>query len=257
MTRRGTKGAAGLTRRTIGHLAVSLVLGCGALSPAFAAKASSEAKPANAQLDKLANELRPLVKNTKSLPADATWAKTVDGQVLVKVLIVGASTDPDLVSLRADVVARGGSVHYNYISVRALAAMLPTTALAAIAERNDVLAISPNRATQRQTSLVQMVSGIGELTGTTSKTSTSSTLDGRGVGIAVLDSGIDFRHQNLQGADGKTRVRGAVDFVSLGRTIFSGGWTAGRDFSQTIKIADRCQPDLERHGHHGAFRHGA
>ncbi len=184
-------------------------------------------------LDKLSMELRPLASSPLAVPADATWAKTVNGQVLVKALIVSTGTDADLVSLRADVLARGGSVFYNYIAVRALSVMVPTTALSPLVNRSDVLAIAPNRATQRQASLMQMASGAGDaLPGA----GTASALDGRGVGIAVLDSGIDFRHRNLMGADGKTRVRAAVDFVAMGQSTFlNGGWTAGRDHSQFIK----------------------
>ena len=229
-------------RWQLGGLAAALLLSLGAMPPALAAKKSSATTNATASiaaqlpayLDKLASDLLPLVASPATLPVDASWAKSVDGKVLVKVLIVGASTDAELTSMRADVLARGGSVFYNYVSVRALSAMLPASALAALAARSDVLAIAPNRATQRQASLVQMVSGAGDaLPGA----GTSGALDGRGVGIAVLDSGIDFRHRNLQGADGKSRVRAAVDIVSMGRTTFlDDGWTGGRDHSPMIKM---------------------
>ena len=53
---------------------------------------------------------------------------------MVKVLIVSDnSTDPDLTALRADVLARGGSVYMRYVSVRALSVLLPANQVAAIA----------------------------------------------------------------------------------------------------------------------------
>jgi serine protease AprX len=233
-------GSRGISlRQPLCGIVTGLLLMCGALSPASAAKqtAQTTAKVAvdapAANLDKLSVDLRPLVTSPGTVPVDAAWAKSSNGQVLVKVLIVGASTDAELTSLRADLLARGGSVFYNYVSVRALSAMLPTSALAVVAARSDVLTIAPNRATQRQASLVQTVSGAGDaLPGA----GTASALDGRGVGIAVLDSGIDFRHRNLLGADGKSRVRASVDFVAMGRmTFLDGGWTGGRDYSPMIK----------------------
>ena len=120
-------------RWQLGGLAAALLLTLGTVSSALAAKRStartttttSAATPVPTYRDKLSGDLQPLVASPGKLPADASWAKSVDGKVLVKVLIVGASTDAELTSMRADVLARGGSVFYNYVSVRALSAMLP------------------------------------------------------------------------------------------------------------------------------------
>jgi EAL domain len=116
-------------RQPLCGILAALLLMCGALSPASAARPAGESSakiaadaPA-ANPGKLSIDLRPLLTSPESLPAEVTWAKSVNGQVLVKVLIVAASTDAELVSLRADVIARGGSVFYNYLSVRAVAAM--------------------------------------------------------------------------------------------------------------------------------------
>ena len=59
-----------------------------------------------------------------------SFAKDVNGQRYVKVLIVSNSTDPDLVALRAQVVALGGSVYMRYVSVTALSAMVPARQVA-------------------------------------------------------------------------------------------------------------------------------
>lgn len=48
------------------------------------------------------------------------WAKDVDGIRYVKALIVSDSADPEPTSLRADVLAKVGSVYFRYLSVTAL-----------------------------------------------------------------------------------------------------------------------------------------
>jgi hypothetical protein len=49
-----------------------------------------------------------------------SWAKDINGSRYVKALVVANSADPDLVALRADVLAKGGSVYLRYVSVAAL-----------------------------------------------------------------------------------------------------------------------------------------
>src|SRR5690242_12007505 len=53
------------------------------------------------------------------------WAKLLGGEMLVRALVVANSDDPALTSLRQYIVNSGGSVYYNYVSIRALAVMLP------------------------------------------------------------------------------------------------------------------------------------
>jgi serine protease AprX len=192
----------------------------------------------NPSLAKLSSELHPLTSATAAAPADVTWARSVNGRVLVKVLIVASSADASLASLRADVLYRGGSVYYNFLSTRAIAAMVPASALQALAMRSDVLRISPNRSAKRQASLLQLTSNVTTTTTTaTLSGSTSGSTDGRGVAIAVLDSGIDFRHRHFRAADGTSRVRGVVDIVALGKTLFGDGWKAGFDYSPSSKVS--------------------
>jgi subtilisin family serine protease len=185
------------------------------------------------QLGKLSPDLIALASGSAGAPAGVAWAKANNGQFLVKVLIVAANSDPDLVSLRADILARGGSVFYNYLSVRAVAAMVPSAALSALSMRTDVISISPNRAAQRQASLLQATSNAGNAL---SASGSPAGLDGRGVGIAVLDSGIDFRHRNFS-AGTASRVKGVVDIVALSRSKYGDGWSKGVDYSPSVKAS--------------------
>ncbi|MFY9514362.1 MAG: protease inhibitor I9 family protein, partial [Rubrivivax sp.] len=98
--------------------------------------------------DKLARELM-------AIPAAVPWAQVVDGQLLVRAVVVSNSDDPTLSLLRQIVVGLGGSIFYNYSSLRALAVTLPADRLAELALRPDVVSVSPNRPVVRTASLLQ------------------------------------------------------------------------------------------------------
>ncbi|HSM21568.1 MAG TPA: S8 family serine peptidase, partial [Rubrivivax sp.] len=166
-----------------------------------------------------------------SAPPQVTWAKTLGGQTYAKVLIVASGSDARLTSLREAVLAQGGSVYSVFASVRAMAALVPVSALPALAARGDVLAIAPNRSTARTRSLVAESTGAAAVPGF----GTASAFDGRGVGIAVLDSGIDWDHRNMLDAAGKTRVAQVVDVVALNKQIVGTGWTRGKDYSEQVR----------------------
>ena len=188
-------------RSFIRHLAAlaSLLFALAWGSPALAQSAISS---------KVSPDLAAVVN---AMPAALpTWARMVGTQRYVRVLVVATGNDTNLAALRADMLARGGSVHYVYLSVRALAGLLPVGAVNAIATRSDVLAISPNRPASRSGSLLQDSSGASAAV----RSGTSLPLDGTGVGIAVLDSGIDFNHRSMLDANGKTRVSQVVDFAA-------------------------------------------
>ena len=90
------------------------------------------------------------------------WAKDIAGKRYVKVLLVGNGDDPEVVSLRAAVLAAGGSVYMHFVSAPVLSVMLPSNQVGAIANRSDVQGISPNRLTARTSSNLE--SSIGALT---------------------------------------------------------------------------------------------
>src|SRR2546423_8373730 len=160
------------------------------------------------------------------------WATLVNGELLVKVLVTAETDDQSLTALRSFVVSLGGSVYYNYASMRMVAVMVPASRLPDLARRTDVVSISPNRAVTRTASLLQLSTGAANASAPNRRT-----LDGSGVGIAVVDSGIDYSHQSvlgsaLLGLQTPTRVRQVVDFVQLGKP--GAGWIAGIDVSPLV-----------------------
>ncbi|MCL4697725.1 MAG: hypothetical protein KJ023_11855, partial [Burkholderiaceae bacterium] len=99
----------------------------------------ARAAPAAAQ-DRLAPELRAIqhAAQVGQPTTAAPWRRVVAGSEHVRVLVLAASADPELLALRRAIVAAGGSVHYGYQSERALAAMVPAAALPQLAARGDV-----------------------------------------------------------------------------------------------------------------------
>ena len=184
---------------------------------------------------KIAPDLARLIDGADT--ADKGWAKSVGGQMYAKVLVSASSSDPDLVELRKAVLALNGSVYYVSLSVRTLLALMPVAQLDTLAARSDVLAISPNRALARTGSLVADASGATAVPALGSAPAVA--VNGAGVGIAVLDSGIDWNHRHLQGANGKSRVATVVDIVGMSKRLNDNSWARGKDRSDRLASAIR------------------
>jgi hypothetical protein len=175
---------------------------------ACAAALATSAGPAAAQstLAKIAPDLARVI-GTAVMPSDLVWARTLGQGNFVKVLIVASGDDPRLDALRQTILANGGSIYYVYDSVRAMSAMLPVALVPVLAARTDVQMIMPNRPTARTASLLQDASGSSAVP----KIGGIPLVDGKGVGIAVLDSGIDWYHCSVLDAAGKSRVAQVVE----------------------------------------------
>ena len=208
-----------LLRQGIVIAALAAAIGAGGLGSARAQTSSGT---------KIAADLASVLTMT-SQPA-LTWAKWFDSNqtLYVKVVVVASSDDPDLAGLRQAVLAGGGSVNYVFASVRAMAAMVPAPLVPTIAQRSDVLMVVPNRPAGRAGGLVQDATGASAA----ARLVGSTPADGRGVGIAILDSGIDYTHRNLMDPAGKVRrVVQAADMVSIMGRAGANGWAVGQDYT--------------------------
>ncbi len=199
--------------------------------------ALSAALPAMAQTaaSKVAIELQ-LVINATAAPNNLSWATEMNNIRYVKVLMVSTAADPDLVALRADVLAKGGAVIRRFISVRALLAVLPANQVATLAARTDVQSIAPDRMTSQTASTLE--ASVGALTPAVRSYTTSTAytgLDGSGIGIAVLDSGIMRTHKHfLNNAGTTSRYQRGIDLQTYNTLTASGDklWVTGVDLSQ-------------------------
>jgi subtilisin family serine protease len=105
----------------------------------------------------------------------------------------------------------GGSVSRTYRNFNQVALELPAAAVAALASRSDVKYVSVDRPTEM----------MGHLEATTGAslvrnygTPSTGTINGTGIGIAVLDSGIYSAHHSFNTG----RVVASIDFTGEGRT---------------------------------------
>ncbi|MDH5340862.1 MAG: S8 family serine peptidase, partial [Rubrivivax sp.] len=237
---------------SVGVLALAAVsLGVSPAWAARAAKSTSSTSLASTETlvvqtgtvtsPKIAADLLAAI-NASSTPR-LSWAKDIDGVRYVKAIVVGTPTaDPELTSLRNSVLAAGGSIYFRYTSVAALSVLLPAQRVIDIANRADVQTLSPNRMTAR-TATTLTPSHLEQATGVTGVRSRSqatplgySGLDGAGIGIAVLDSGVMPAHALFADANGATRVRKALNILKTGdvTTTALKDWTPGVDQSAAL-----------------------
>jgi hypothetical protein len=150
----------------------------------------------------------------------------------VKVLIMARSSDTSLAALRAQVLASGGGVYYplhlDAGPVGDRAGLGGGHARGAVGRA--VHRAEPARAARAEPAAARL----GQAEPGRIALGSGGALDGSGVGIAVLDSGIDFRHTNFQRPDGSTRVAGTVDFVSMRKSFADGGWRVGNDYTPSL-----------------------
>ena len=149
----------------------------------------AQASDAQAQ-SKIAPDL--LAAITSSSAPLLPWLKSVNGQPMVKVLVTSNNADASLTDLRGFVLSLDGSVFYNYASFRMVAVMVPASRVMDLARRADVVTLSPNRAVVRASSQLQLTTGAANAV-----SPNGTRLDGNGVGIAIVDSGIGYSHQSV------------------------------------------------------------
>src|SRR5207253_3267423 len=108
----------------------------------------------------------------------------------------------------------GGVISRTYQNLNALAAVLPGTLITSVALRPDVTYISLDRPTQL-TGHLETTTGASQAR---SYGSSTSPINGSGIGIAILDSGIYADHRAFRAANSTSRVRASVDYTGEART---------------------------------------
>ena len=198
--------------------AASLLLVVAALWPQ-----TVRAQPiAPATLGKIARELHDEMGGKRSRER---WARDDNGVRQVELIIVGkaAGADPaDQAELRAQVERLGGRVVARHGFMRGMTVRLPADQMAALAQRADVASISPNRSTARTASTLEAITGAtnASVRSYSSKTSYSG-LDGKGVGIAVLDSGVMSAHKAFSDGLLGSRVKKSVSMLRSASGLYS------------------------------------
>jgi hypothetical protein len=109
----------------------------------------------------------------------------------------------------------GGSDQRRFDNFDFRAVNLPAAAAAALSQRSDIAFVALNKEV-RTLGHVSATSGADAVRATAG--TTTSGLDGTGVGIAVIDSGIDTTHKAFLDKSNGLRVVASVDFTGEGRT---------------------------------------
>ena len=209
--RRLTRVALTLTALT------ALALASLAAPPAHAARLSE--RPAHS---KLAGDLTQAIDGSNV--SQHRWAREKGGQRFVQAIIVSDSADPELTDLRRHIERIGGEVLVRHGIIRGLTVQVPAKQLRQLAQRDDVVHIAPNRATRSTASTLERVSGaLGTNGRPTSTKKTYTGLDGRGIGIAILDSGVERNHLAFRNAANQTRVLRNVNMLNTA----VGEWSTG------------------------------
>ena len=154
------------------------------------------------------------------------WSRHVGGHKMVQAVVVSDSDDPEMSALRAHIERLGGNVLAVHALVRALTVQIKARHVQVLAQRDDVVSISPNRETQRSASTLESITGA--LTTKVRNNSTKNSyvgLDGSGVGIAILDSGIMRNHLAFTDAAGAKRIKRQVTMLSTSLAAWTGSYS--------------------------------
>ena len=135
------------------------------------------------------------------------WSRDDRGQHTVQVVFVSGDADQDMSELRAEIKRAGGTIDAAMPGLRMLTATLPAHRVKKVAERSDVKFVTPNRETKRTASTLEAMTGATTSPVRTGSTKTTYTgLDGTGIGIAVVDSGVMKAHEAFNNTDRKSVV---------------------------------------------------
>src|SRR5215212_2247040 len=160
------------------------VLALGLLPPShsLARPMPNEGQPA----DKLSPPLRQALATSDTL----VWSDPSRQTVRALVQSVGPVSSGLLSAIRAN----GGTVLRQFSSIKGFLAELPKNRILTIAARPDVERMSADHLAQKNASHLEATTGTDQLRSYSSLLNTYSGLDGGGIGIAILDSGIMAGH---------------------------------------------------------------
>jgi len=222
---------------------LSLRFAAGALALSMAAfgamaQGNSANAPGLANRAKLSDDLANVIGGGNA--HGARWAQDGPRGRLVKVIISAdpPKADKDLAGLRRAVLAAGGSVSHRFRVINGVAVMLPAARLDQIAGRSDVIRISPNSDVAATKSFLESTTGAYE----SRSDVPNKYLNGAGIGIAFLDSGIMASHASFRDGSGNSRVTARADLVT------QPNWTAGVDTSGTTTTSGGTFLDPYGHG---------
>jgi len=134
-----------------------------------------------------------------------------------KVRVLIQSFGPAGSDLLAAITQNGGTVVRQFTAINAVLVGLPTSGVLAVAALPQVERITADHLAQETSSHLEAATGADQVR--SYGLNTISGLDGTGVGIAVLDSGIMSPHSDFSNGLLASRVAGSTDIVSSNENL--------------------------------------
>ncbi len=193
----------------------------------------------------------------------APWARNLQGVRHVQLLLVGDGADAQMTELRQYVQSLGGTVLAVHPAAHAMTVQVKASLVDLLAQRGDVLNVVPNRATRRTASTLETITGALANPGRTASTKTTYTgVDGTGIGIAILDSGVMRDHRAFYGGTAGNRVKRNVNMLNTavanwvadaaGATSLQPGSAALASYEAAVANDSAVNQDAYGHGTHVA-----
>jgi serine protease AprX len=107
-----------------------------------------------------------------------------------------------------------GVVVRQFTSINGLLVDIPKSSVLTLAARPDVDRLTPDHLAQQSASHLETVTGANGLRTYQPLTGTFNGLDGSGIGVAILDSGLMANHSHFRGFLNLSRVAASTDIVS-------------------------------------------
>ena len=230
------------------------------LTTLLIAAAWSSGAHARGPAEKIAKDLEPSI--TAAVTPKHRHTKDINGVRHVQAIVVTDGSDPEMTDLRAQILRSGGSVHAVFPSLHSLSVQIKAQQVQALAQRADVVSVSPNRATQSTASTLETITGaLTSNVRTYSSKTAYSGVDGSGIGIAVLDSGVMRLHDTFE-RNTVVRVKRNVNMLNTtlanwttgvaGATSLTPGSSALTSYENTIANDGAKTQDAYGHGTHVA-----
>jgi serine protease AprX len=132
-----------------------------------------------------------------------------------KVPVIIQAKGEQLSELLSAIGYSGGAIGRRYKNINAVAVKIPAQAIAALSSRPDVVYICLDRPI-RMTGHLETTTGADQVRGYGNLS--TGPINGSGIGIAILDSGIAADHHAFRASNSSSRVIVNIDFTGEGRT---------------------------------------
>ncbi len=177
---------------------------------AQAEKDEAESKPNKTlgQVRRRKLENPPSLSGVWSQPSQTSSPSRKMERVIVN--LSGLATD---IRLKSCLLKLGGQVHQIHPNIGVAAVELPLGRVRELAAETVIDYVSPDRPIQAFGHLEKTTGA--EQARTLATMNGVSTLDGTGVGIAILDSGVDSNHKLIRPSDGHPGIIASTDFITV------------------------------------------